>query len=253
MNRRFGLTYLAGLLVVMCPIVLPASGYADDAKPHWDYSGEKGPEHWGKLDPGFSACAEGLQQSPINLAAGTRSALADIPVTYREVPLKVVNNGHTIQVNIEPGSSIAIDGKRFDLLQVHFHHSSEHLLAGRSLPLEAHFVHAAADGSLAVLGVFFEPGRHNASLEPIWQVMPDEVGDAGSGRFDPTDLLPAERGYFRYYGSLTTPPCSQIVIWTVFKQALGLSQDQIAKFAAIFPTNTRPIQRLNRRFLLESQ
>ena len=165
----------------------------------------------------------------------------------------MVNNGHTIQVNIEPGSSIAMDGKRFDLLQVHFHHSSD-LLAGRSLPLEARISFMLLPMDLWPCSVlFFKPGRHNASLEPIWQVMPDEVGDTGSGRFDPTDLLPAERGYFRYYGSLSTPPCSQIVIWTVFKQALELFQDQIAKFAAIFPTNTRPIQPLNRRFLLESQ
>ena len=252
MQRRSVLKYLAGSLAITCPICISSLANAAESKRHWGYSGKEGPGRWGELDPGFGACSEGVQQSPIDLVGATRSKLPGVAVSYREMPLKIVNNGHTIQVNAEPGGFVELDDTRFDFLQLHFHHPSEHLLAGNSFQLEAHLVHAAANGTLAVLGVFFKPGRHNDGLAPIWGAMPDNPGDATGGVFNPATLLPPESGYFRYLGSLTTPPCSQIVIWTVFKQPLELSVEQISTFASIFPMNARPTQALNRRYLLET-
>ncbi|MGH6718639.1 MAG: carbonic anhydrase, partial [Alphaproteobacteria bacterium] len=164
------------------------------------------------------------------------------------------NNGHTIQVNCEGGGFSMIEGSRYELLQFHFHHPSEHLLAGRSFDLECHFVHKSAAGGLAVLGVFIRPGMANATLAPIWAAMPSEGGqDAALGAVvDPAGLLPAERGFFRYMGSLTTPPCSEGLTWTVFKTAVEASVTQIQQFAALFPMNARPVMPRHRRFLLET-
>lgn len=157
-------------------------------------------------------------------------------------------------MNAEGGGFSMIEGSRYDLLQFHFHHPSEHLLSGRSFDLECHFVHKSAAGGLAVLGVFIRPGLTNPVLEPIWAAMPMEGGkDAAVGSpVDLAGLLPFERDFFRYMGSLTTPPCSEGLTWTVFKTPIEASVAQIQQFAALFPMNARPVQARHRRFLLES-
>ena len=250
--------------------------------PHWTYAGKKdGPDAWGSLATDFETCSAGRMQSPINLSgdAGVSASTEAIEFDYRMTPLtilhnghtvqvnyakgsgigidyrsttaNVVNIGHTIQVNCDPGSSITLDGTTFHLLQYHFHHPSEHLLSGRNFDLEAHFVHASDDGTLAVLGVFVQPGAHSEALAPVWSVMPRAVGKARGGMVQPADLLPpADRSHFRYFGSLTTPPCSQKVIWSVFRKPVEMSVEQVRQFASIFPMNARPVQQLNRRMLL---
>ena len=230
-----------------------ASGAAGRSVPHWDYEGAGAPEHWGQLEPGFRVCELGLQQSPIDLTGPIGSNLGSVRVNWRRMPLRIINNGHTIQVNCEPGSGIELDGRPFSLLQFHFHHPSEHAVDGRRHAMEVHFVHASESGALAVLGVFFEEGAHNAALAPIWDAMPPEAGPevASGATIRPVQLLPADRAYYRYLGSLTTPPCSERVIWTVCRQTIAASRRQIAQFAELFPMNARPLQPLNRRFLLE--
>jgi carbonic anhydrase len=237
-----------------CTPCLPAAAAQEKPGEHggrWDY---KAAERWGELSPRFGVCAQGLAQSPVDLRGGTPARLPDVQPSYREMPLRVVNNGHTIQVNCEPGSGVAVDGVSYRLLQFHFHHPGEHLVNGRSFDLELHFVNAADSGSLAVLGVFFQAGPANATLARIWSAMPRTEGPerAAGAVISPADLLPAERGYFRYMGSLTTPPCFETVTWTVFKTPVAASPDQLREFAALFPMNARPPQRLNRRFLLET-
>lgn len=263
MHRRTALKFLAGAVGAACPICVSlASALAAEktvaakshggGAPHWEYGGEAGPENWGELTPAFRVCDLGVQQSPINLTNGTRAQLGGIDIDYDTIPLRVVNNGHTIQVNCQPGSGMVLDGTRYKLLQYHFHHPSEHLLSGKSFDLEAHFVHVSDAGVLAVLGVFVRPGAHSVALAPIWNVMPREPGEASGGTVSPAALLPDERDYFRYLGSLTTPPCSQKVIWTVFRNPVEMSPEQVRQFAGIFRMNARPVRGLNRRFLLES-
>ena len=152
------------------------------------------------------------------------------------------------------GSRTIINGQAFDLLQFHFHHPSEHLLSGKSFDLELHFVHRSEKGRLAVLGVFIQPGAENAALAPIWAAMPKEAGDERDtgATIAPADMLPVGRGFFRYQGSLTTPPCSEGVLCTVFKEPIEASPAQIRQFAELFPVNARPPMPLNQRFLLES-
>ncbi|QEX24596.1 carbonate dehydratase [Hypericibacter adhaerens] len=235
--------------------VLADSGTASHGEAaHWSYEGEAGPQNWGELSADFKVCELGFEQTPIDLKNAISAQLAGVEPDFRPMPLKILNNGHTIQVNCDPGSRSRIDGRSFELLQFHFHHPSEHLLAGRAFDLELHFVHRAESGQLAVLGVFIQQGAENAALQPIWAGMPAVAGpvqDVGT-QITPASLLPTERGFFRYQGSLTTPPCSEGVLWTMFKQPIEASEDQIRKFAALFPSNARPVQGVNRRFLLQS-
>jgi carbonic anhydrase len=223
--------------------------------PHWSYEGEAGPLHWGELSPDFKSCQLGLEQTPIDLKAPITAELGKaVDVVYQARRFRILNNGHTIQVNVEPGSHCVIAGEQYELLQYHFHHPSEHLLAGKGFDLECHFVHRAASGNLAVLGVFVAPGADNATLKPIFDAMPTEEGRERyvATPLNPADLLPRGNGFFRYMGSLTTPPCSEGLVWTVFKHAIEASPAQIRQFAALFPNNARPLQELHRRFLLQS-
>jgi len=171
------------------------------------------------------------------------------------MPLRIINNGYTIQVNTPPDNRLLIAGKAYALQQFHFHHPSEHLLAGKAFDLECHFVHKATDGGLAVLGVFIRPGAANASLTPVWQAMPTAAGPektVSGVTVDIAGLLPKQRAYYRYFGSLTTPPCSEGIVWTVFQSPVHASPEQIRHFAALFPMNARPVQRVNWRFLLRA-
>ena len=265
--RRTVLKALAGSVAAACPICAAvaseskpqhgaqtAANPAAAHKPHWSYEGEGAPDKWGKLQADFRVCDLGMEQSPIDLKDSVRAQVGQLSPSFQDIPLAVLNNGHTIQVNSAPGNYTIINGKRFDLLQFHFHHPSEHLLSGKRFDLELHFVHRAADGQLAVLGVFIQPGSHNATLAPIWTSMPRESGpvqEVGTA-IRPSDLLPASRSYFRYQGSLTTPPCSEGVLWTVFNAPIEASRDQIQQFAQLFANNARPAQGKHRRFLLDS-
>lgn len=221
---------------------------------HWSYEGEAGPQNWGELSADFRVCELGFEQTPIDLRNAVSAQLAGVEPDFQSMPLTIINNGHTIQVNCSPGSRTRIDDRPFELLQFHFHHPSEHLLAGRAFELELHFVHRSDTGQLAVLGVFIQLGTENAALEPIWAAMPTEAGPAQEigTPIRPAALLPTDRGFFRYQGSLTTPPCSEGVLWTMFKQPIEASEAQIRKFAGLFPVNARPVQGVNRRFLLQS-
>ena len=261
LSRRTALRQLA-LGAAACPVCLAIGGgrvAAESAAaaphaPQWTYEGDGGPQNWGSLAADFRVCDLGLEQTPVDLQSAVRANLGGVEPAFRTMPLEILNNGHTIQVNCEPGSATRIDGRNFALLQFHFHHPSEHLLSGRAFELELHFVHKSDAGQLAVLGVFIREGAENAALAPIWTAMPPAAGEARpvGTPISPAELLPAERGFFRYQGSLTTPPCSEGVLWTVFKQPIEASAGQIRQFATLFPVNARPVHRLNRRFLLEA-
>lgn len=230
------------------------AGSAHGATKHWDYGGETGPAHWGDLSAEFRVCEFGFEQAPVGLRNAVSAELTGVEPEFRATPLKIVNNGHTIQINCAPGSRSRIEGRYFDLLQFHFHHPSEHLLSGRVFEMELHFVHKSGDGRLAVLGVFIRKGAQNAALAPIWASMPMETGpvqEIGT-RIHPAALLPSRSRFFRYQGSLTTPPCSEGVLWAVFEEPIEASEDQTRKFAGLFPVNARPAQPVNRRFLLQS-
>lgn len=261
-GRRNALRLLGASAAAVCPVcynlsvahAAPAAEAHGHDAPHWSYEGKGAPEKWGQLQADFRVCDLGLEQTPVDLKGAVRAEVGGVEPAFREAPLRVLNNGHTIQVNCQGGGQTRISGTSYELLQFHFHHPSEHLLSGKRFDLECHFVHRSASGELAVLGVFIRPGGANAALQPIWDAMPAQEGperNAGTA-VRPGDLLPRGRGFFRYAGSLTTPPCSEGVVWTVFKDPIEASPEQIRRFAQLFPVNARPVQGLHRRFLLES-
>ncbi len=224
---------------------------------HWSYGGAGGPEHWGDLKSEFAAC-KGTQQSPINIqtqeARGAK--LTKIKFDWKDSALNIKNNGHTIQANYDGGSSIEVNGGKFDLLQYHFHAPSEHALNGKLYDMEVHFVHKAADGALAVIGVFFKEGAENKALATVWSNMPTSEGEkkVAGVTISANDLLPANPSkYYHYMGSLTTPPCNEVVNWYVLKNPIEASKAQVKALADLFTVNNRPVQPLNRRFVLAAE
>jgi carbonic anhydrase len=221
---------------------------------HWDYEGEQGPEAWGRLRPEFSKCASGQRQSPIDIRGGIAVDLEPIRFDYRSSAFSVIDNGHTVQVNVEPGNAITITGKRYELVQFHFHRPSEERINGRQYDMVVHLVHKDADGKLAVVAVLLDRGSAQAVVQSVWNNLPLEKGDevrAGS-RIDLAQLLPEDKRYYTYMGSLTTPPCSEGVLWMVMKQPVPVSVEQVAIFSRLYPMNARPIQQADGRLIKES-
>jgi carbonic anhydrase len=174
MNRRHALKALAGL--VLCPLCA-RDGIAAEAH-HWSYEGDGAPPKWGDLDAANKACSIGSQQSPIDIGATVKSRLPALKLDWTKRADTIVNNGHTIQLNFAEGSALTLGDVRYKLLQLHFHRPSEHLIGGRNFPMEAHFVHRADSGALAVVGVLLATGKPNAAFGRIVSTMPMKEGPA---------------------------------------------------------------------------
>ncbi len=228
----------------------PAAGHAE----HWSYEGGGGPEAWARLKPEFATCSGGKRQSPIDIRDGIKVALDPVQFDYQLATFRVIDNGHTVQVNVAPGSGLEVMGQRYELQQFHFHRPSEERIDGRQFDMVVHLVHKSLEGRLAVVAVLLERGAVQPLLQQVWANLPLERGDEvrARGTLDLNQLLPTERGYFTYMGSLTTPPCSEGVLWLVLKQPVQVSPDQIAIFARLYPMNARPIQSASGRLIKES-
>jgi carbonic anhydrase len=223
------------------------------AEAHWNYEGQTGPDNWGALDAANKMCSIGNQESPIDIVGPVDAIQAPLEISWPKPPDIIVNNGHTIQFSFPAGDALKFGGRTYRLLQFHFHHPSEHLIRSERFAMEAHFVHA--DGNdLAVIGVFLTPGHSNAAFNRIVSTMPVSEGPPlpADPAIDPNSFLPSQRGYYRYEGSLTTPPCSETVDWLVFGEPVEVAQTDIERFAQLYPMNARPTQSRNRRFILHS-
>ncbi len=242
-------------LAASCGLCLCATVLASENHhaAHWGYEGDTGPAHWASLNEDYALCGLGQNQSPVNLSGFVEADLPALDMRYGTPGKEVVNNGHTIQVNMAAGSVLRVDGQDFALKQFHFHAPSENQLNGQSFPMEAHLVHAAADGHLAVVAVFFKKGQANPAVEKVWPNMPTKPGKQTLAKtVDVNELLPASRDYFRFNGSLTTPPCSEGVRWFVMKQPVEASPVQIEQFRKVMHhANNRPVQPLNARVILQ--
>ncbi len=223
---------------------------------HWAYTGHGNPSQWGELSEKYKMCSDGKNQSPINITVtdSKDTDLKDIAFSYKADSNSVINNGHTVQVNIDAGSSIMIDGKAFELKQFHFHSPSENHIDGKSFPLEAHFVHVDKEGNIAVVALMFQEGEANAALEKVWSKLPlkaEEKATLTLSADDVNALLPNTKEYYRFSGSLTTPPCSEGVRWFVMKKPVTISKEQVEKFThTMHHANNRPIQKINARKVL---
>jgi len=240
--------------VLFGSLLLLAAPLAQAADIHWSYSGHEGPEYWGELSDNFALCSSGKNQSPIDISRQVAAELAPLSFSYQSAGNSVVNNGHTIKVDYAPGSTLTVDGHSYELKQFHFHAPSENHIDGQSFPLEGHLVHADKEGNLAVVGVMFEEGKENAELAKAWSVMPHDKGNQAkpSAALSAEALLPASRDYYRFNGSLTTPPCSEGVVWLVMKQPVQASKAQIQAFEKVMHhANNRPLQPLNARAVMQ--
>ena len=243
--------------------------------PPWSYEGEHGPAHWGQFAP---LALSGIRQSPIDLvvdrALNPRN-LAPMSFHYQDSIMALKNTGHTIQADCDPANGVIIDGHLYNLLHFHFHARSEHLIDGRDYPMEVHLVHVIsnqqnedlpptlastkpAPKSLAVIGVMIKEGRPNELIKDLWTEIP-KTGDAPlrykiKGQNASAFLPPAgKRSFFRYNGSLTTPPCTENVLWTVMTEPIEFSKNQIDTFKKLYPRNNRPVQKTHQRFVLHYQ
>lgn len=233
-----------------------ASGNEHSA--HWGYKGANAANHWGEMKPEFATCKEGKSQSPINISSvdAEKRTLEPIKFNYNTSPLKIINNGHTIQVNYETGSYIRIGSDRYELLQFHFHTPSEEQIDGKNYDMVAHLVHKNSEGKLAVVAVLFDRGLPHPALDNIWSAIPTEEGKEVTQQqisIQATRLLPNDRDYYTFTGSLTTPPCSEGVRWLVLKQPVTLSTAQMNRFKDFYSFNARPVQPLNGRQVLLSR
>lgn len=237
------------------PRATPLRHEATAKAPHWSYDGPGGPQAWGRLEPGFAACANGRRQSPIDLRDSFRLQLDPVQFDYQPSAFRVVDNGHTIEVRLAPGNSIRVMGRRYELSQFHFHRPSEERIDGRAFDMTAHLVHRDPEGRLAVVAVLLERGSAQPVVQAVWNNLPLERGEelAAQAPIDPAALLPAERGYFVYMGSLTTPPCTEGVLWMVMRQPVPVAPEQIDIFARLYPMNARPVQPAAGRIVKESQ
>jgi carbonic anhydrase len=232
----------------------PADAKKGEHKPHWTYEGKEGPENWAKLSPEFSTCEAGRNQSPINIEDSIHAAIKPLKAIQKFPAKDIFNNGHTVQINFKEGNMLALDNAAFQMKQVHFHAPSENTIHGKSFPLEAHFVHADAKGNLAVIGVMFTEGKANPALAKLWEQLPEEEGEPIilKNRVMPSEFMPDNKSYYRFSGSLTTPPCSEGVRWLLMKNPITASKEQIEAFKkAAHHSNNRPVQALNGRVIIE--
>lgn len=216
----------------------------------WSYDGEDGADNWGKH---FVTCGEGVNQTPIDIKRTIKAELAPLHIDYQGKVHEVINNGHTVQANVEGKNQLVIDGDTFDLQQFHFHTPSENYIAGKQFPLEVHFVHANTEGQLAVVAAMFKTGpRGNEAFNTLLTTIPekDQVQPL-KDTLNPADLLPREREYYRFNGSLTTPPCSEGVRWFVMRETQAGTEQQIDSLHKVMGDNARPLQPLNARLVLE--
>lgn len=224
----------------------------------WGYAGDIGPDRWAELSPDNRLCAVGTRQSPIDIRDGLGVDLEKIAFDYRPSSFSVLDEGHTVRVDVAPGNGLTVMGRRYELQEFHFHRPSEERVNGQQFEMVAHLVHRDAQGHVAIVAVLLERGpddRPQPVIQTVWANLPLERGEATrpQAQIDLGQLLPADRGYYTYMGSLTTPPCSEGVLWMVMRQPVPLTAQQIAVFARLYPMNARPLQAGSGRLIKQSQ
>jgi carbonic anhydrase len=220
----------------------------------WSYEGETGPANWSRINADWAKCGTGNRQSPIDLRDGIKVNLEQISFDYHPTSFSEVNNGHTIQVTVGGGNFITIGNTAYELQEFHFHRPSEEKINGKGTEMVIHLVHRSAEGKVAIIAVLLERGQPHRLMQTIWDNLPLEKQETVSPAIvlDPTDALPERRDYFTYMGSLTEPPCTEGVLWMVFKQPMQASPAQMALFSRLYPLNARPLQATAGRMIKES-
>ena len=248
------------LLLILATLVLGSnlviSAQARSPAHEWSYDGSEGPDHWGDLNPEFAPCKTGHRQSPIDIRNAKKADLPALEFVYKSSPLDIVDNGHTVLVKYAAGSFMRVGGKQYELKQFHFHRPSEEKINGKTYDMVAHLVHADAQGNLAVVAVLLQAGAENQLARQLWSAVPAEKDKEvvrEDIQIDVNGILPAEKGYYTFQGSLTTPPCSEGVTWFVLKQPATISPTGVAQFSHLYRHDARPTQPVYGREILETK
>lgn len=229
---------------------------APHVTPHWSYSGETGADKWGSLGNEFATCGIGQHQSPIDIRRTVKADLPAIQFAYKPIALSIIDNGHSIKVDTPGVGGITVDGADYELVQFHFHKPSEEKINGKAYDMVVHLVHQSKEGKLAVIGVLMEAGKENSLIRTLWTHLPLEQNKAvvrDDVKINPAQLIPPKSGYYTFLGSLTTPPCSEGVLWLVMKTPIQVSKEQLASFNTVYKNNIRPTQPTNGRVIKESR
>jgi carbonic anhydrase len=215
----------------------------------WAYTGHGASEHWPSLSPDFATCANGRQQSPIDITAYQPASLAAISFSFVNYEATLHNDDRQVRAEYGLANSSMLDDTEFHLKSVHFHSPSEHLVDGQSFSAELHMVHADADGNLAVIGALFTLGAPSPTAQSILDDAPP-IGNTTSALIPLASSLPTNLSYYRYNGSKTTPPCDEPVDWYVLRQPLTISQDQVDGLLLLSGgPNNRPVQPIGGRVI----
>ncbi|WP_392561023.1 carbonic anhydrase family protein [Orbus sturtevantii] len=245
-------------LIKAIPLLMASIGFASSALAgvHWGYEGSELPENWAQLSPEYQMCSLGKNQSPVDITGTIKAQIGELDAHYGQTSGTIVNNGHTVQITEKnPNDYLIVNGEKYNLIQFHFHAPSENKINGKSYPMEGHFVHANENGDLLVMAVMFDEGTENTSAEQLLSLLSEQENKPTSfENINIASFLPKDKSYYRFSGSLTTPPCSEGVTWIVLKNPMTLSKSEIDKFAHAFKHhNNRPIQPLNGRIIISNE
>jgi carbonic anhydrase len=258
--NKLSKTTLIILILFLFPIFIkPTTIQANDKSPAlpWGYEGGTDPSHWGEIEKDHDEhlmCREGVRQSPININHVPGFKLEKLHQHYFKTPVNIINNGHTILLKYGPGSFVEWGNEKFEIIQIHFHHPSEHLVNGETYPMEIHLVHKTPDHQYVVVAVFAKIGTQNPTIQKLWSLIPTEIDKEYTYKNEfllANDFLPASKEYFYYNGSLTTPPCTENVTWFVLEQPIEISQEQVKNFQKFIDHNARPTQKINHRIVVK--
>ncbi|MET0349483.1 MAG: carbonic anhydrase family protein [Rhizobacter sp.] len=221
----------------------------------WSYEGDTGPDHWSRLRPEYAQCGKGTRQSPIDIRDGIGVVLDPIGFEYQSTSFAVIDTGRTVQVNLGTGNSIEVMGRKYQLDRVEFRRPAEERINGRVFDMGAHLIHKDAEGRIAVVAVLLDRGAEQPVIQTVWNNLPLERGEELPARtgIDLSALLPSDRRYYTYMGSMTTPPCKEGVLWMVMKSPVAISSDQLAIFSRLYPMNARPVQEASGRLIKSPQ
>jgi carbonic anhydrase len=237
------------LVQVAALLALGMNQFAHAESAHWGYEGKTGPQSWGDLG---GSCRSGKGQSPIDISrvgqtAAKPKSLPNLLFRWKQSKAEVINNGHTLQVNVERGNETRVGSDRYELSQFHFHIPSEHRFDGRNAPMEVHFVHRGSNGKQLVVGMMIQVAGKNEPLAPVFLKPPRTTSMRRQLPIDLSKIAPVGHAYYSYEGSLTTPPCSEGVHWVLLKESISISSNQYKVFKTMFGNNARPPQPLNGR------
>ncbi|EEF32945.1 alpha carbonic anhydrase 7 [Ricinus communis] len=247
------------IFLLLLHSILTSSQEVEDEH-EFDYrNSEKGPNRWGELHHEWGACSNGSMQSPIDLfneRVEIVSYLGRLIRSYKPSNATLKNRGHDMMLQWETGAgTLRINGTEYILKQCHWHSPSEHTVNGKSYALELHMVHESLDGKIAVVGIMYTIGRPDSFLSSLTDRLQLVAGtreyETAAGTVNPKDIKIGSRKYYRYMGSLTVPPCTENVLWTIVRKVRTVTREQVRLLRVAVHdesnSNARPIQGINGR------